>query len=158
MEVVTLDEAGKMQLLELWKPVLSLSKANTLEANLGSCHEWFKVVDEENIRAIFEIRRVPLNGARYIKSMLLDFAPDLDINPEGQSFKEASETLKYAIEVLGYIFSHLLSNDTKCFKIHNEHSMVRMFFFSFAEYLAKRYPEEYDVAFYGNWLEITAKK
>lgn len=158
MEVVNLDDAGKKELLDLWKPELSLGKANTLEANLGSCYEWFKVVDSGKVCAIFELRRVPLNGARYIKNMLVDFAPDLDINTENQSFKEASETLKNAIEVLANIFSYLLSNDTNCFKIHNEHSMVRMVFFKFAEYLTKQYPDEYDVVFYGNWLEITAKK
>jgi len=118
--------------------------------------KWHSVTHGSDLVAVFEIRLVPAN---YFKNMKVFFAPDIEINFEGMSYEEAKLGVDLLAGALGTIFEYLLSaltNGKNSFKIYNDHPYVHMIFYAFAEYLGKKHPDKYKVAFYGKWIELHA--
>lgn len=161
--VVLLNKVRKSRVINDWKLAgLPQSKLNTIEMNFADKNcQWFSVEESSKIRAIFEVRSVPLNGTKYYKGMRVDFAPDLDRNNEGQTFEDAKEVVMLLTRILATIFFHLLGKisetEQKKFRIYNDHHMVRTIFYHFAKYLSEEYPDEYNVTFYSKWIEIEGK-
>ena len=162
-DVVVLDKDRKAKVLDDWSQAgLPQSKLNTIEMNFAdeNC-QWLAVKDVNKIKAIFEVRSVPLNGTKYYKSMRVDFAPDLDTDNEGQTFEDAKEVVMLLTRILAKIFFHLLGiiseTEQKKFQIYNDHNMVRTIFYHFAKYLSEEYPDEYNVTFYSKWIKIEGK-
>lgn len=166
MQLHELTENEKKLLSKLWRELgASVSKISSLESCLfaSSGAKWYKVVDDDNkTLAIFEVLRVPINGSRYYKNMRIDFAPDLDIKEEGESFESAKRNLEIVVEVLSLIFATLVvkieqKGEPDTLKIFNDDDNVRTIFYKFAEFLSVEYPEKYSATFYNKWIEITAK-
>jgi hypothetical protein len=162
-DVEFLDTAGKAKVIDDWRLAgLAQSKLNTVETNFidNNCC-WYAVKDASKIKAIFEVRSVPLNGTKYFKNMRVDFAPDLDTDNEGQSFEDTKEVVMLLTRILATIFYHLLDKisgeDPKDFQIYNDHPMVRTIFYHFANYLSEELPDEYKVTFYSKWIKIEGK-
>jgi len=135
------------------------SDRESLEGDFVCDFSWNGVRDdapagEGKVVAVFEIRNV---CDRYLKNMRVFFAPDVTISFEGLDYEQAKDEVDKLVTTLGMIFDHLLSTingGTGHIKIYNDHPAVHLIFYSFAEHLKDRYPNDFQVAFYKNWIDI----
>ena len=127
---------------------------NSKDINVSKICSYFKVCDENEVYALFDIR----DAIDYAKQMKIYYSKSLVIGDEGKS-DDKDKIIKLA-NVLICIFTHVrdLSSKLGKAKIYSENEDEYTIFSLMAQELQKSSKNKYEVSLYSKWIEIAYKQ
>ena len=126
---------------------------NSKDINVSKICSYFKVCDENEVYALFDIR----DAIGYAKQMKIYYSKSLVIGDEEKSDK--NKIIKLA-NVLICIFTHVKNLSLKLgkAKIYSENKNEYTIFSLMAQELQKSSKDKYEVSLYSKWIEIAYKQ